>query len=162
MSLSEHYKVFGPIHERIKDLRDGTRVKFEVTGYPPLLRTDASVAVPPPASAAERHYRWTATHIDVGRLMTGEPAPRNEMSDSAAEEFRRFLAEELSGLHADVRVTWERYAVTPVRMVHTWDFGGRTTGCVRRRAALDAPPLFGAAAVPVRASGAGGLTKRCC
>jgi hypothetical protein len=32
VSLSQHYKAFGPIHERIKDLPDGMRVKFEVTG----------------------------------------------------------------------------------------------------------------------------------
>jgi len=30
--LARHYKAFGPIHERIKDLPDGTRVKFDVTG----------------------------------------------------------------------------------------------------------------------------------
>ena len=32
VSLERHLKAFGPIHERIKDLPDGTRVKFEVTG----------------------------------------------------------------------------------------------------------------------------------
>ena len=30
--LERHYKAFGPIHERIKDMPDGTRVKFDVTG----------------------------------------------------------------------------------------------------------------------------------
>ncbi len=29
--LAHHYKAFGPIHEKIKDMPDGTRVKFEVT-----------------------------------------------------------------------------------------------------------------------------------
>ncbi len=30
--LERHYKAFGPIHARIKDLPDGTPVKFDVTG----------------------------------------------------------------------------------------------------------------------------------
>lgn len=29
--LAQHYKAFGPIHERIQDLPDGTRVKLDVT-----------------------------------------------------------------------------------------------------------------------------------
>jgi hypothetical protein len=29
VSLEQHYKAFGPIHERIKDLPDGTKVKLE-------------------------------------------------------------------------------------------------------------------------------------
>jgi hypothetical protein len=32
VTLSQHYKVFGSIHERIKDLPDGTWVRFDVTG----------------------------------------------------------------------------------------------------------------------------------
>ena len=32
VSLARHSKAFGPIPERIKDLPDGTRVKFDVTG----------------------------------------------------------------------------------------------------------------------------------
>jgi len=32
VSFAQHYKAFGPIHEGIKDLPDGTRAKFEVTG----------------------------------------------------------------------------------------------------------------------------------
>ena len=32
VSFPQHYKAFGSIHERIKDLPDGTRVKFDVTG----------------------------------------------------------------------------------------------------------------------------------
>jgi hypothetical protein len=31
VTLASHYKAFGPIHEKIKDLPDGTRVKFEVS-----------------------------------------------------------------------------------------------------------------------------------
>lgn len=30
VSISQHYKAFGPIHEKLKDLPDGTYVKFEV------------------------------------------------------------------------------------------------------------------------------------
>jgi hypothetical protein len=32
VSYRQHYEAFGPIHERIKDLPDGTRVDFEVIG----------------------------------------------------------------------------------------------------------------------------------
>src|SRR6266498_2812669 len=32
VSFAQHYKEFGPIHERITALPDGTRVKFDVTG----------------------------------------------------------------------------------------------------------------------------------
>jgi hypothetical protein len=32
VSLAQHYKAFGPIHEKLKDLPDGTRVKFDVAG----------------------------------------------------------------------------------------------------------------------------------
>jgi hypothetical protein len=31
VSLAQHYKAFGPIHQQIKDLPDGTRVTFRVT-----------------------------------------------------------------------------------------------------------------------------------
>ena len=30
--LVQHYKAFGPIHEKLKDLPDGTRIKFDVAG----------------------------------------------------------------------------------------------------------------------------------
>ncbi len=30
VSLEHHFKAFGPIHEKIKDLPDGTKVKFEI------------------------------------------------------------------------------------------------------------------------------------
>lgn len=32
VAFAQHYKAFGPIHERIKDLPDGARVKLVVTG----------------------------------------------------------------------------------------------------------------------------------
>lgn len=32
VSLAHHYEAFGPIHEELKDLPDGTHIKFEVAG----------------------------------------------------------------------------------------------------------------------------------
>jgi hypothetical protein len=32
VSLEHQFKAFGPIHEKIKDLPDGTRIKFEIAG----------------------------------------------------------------------------------------------------------------------------------
>jgi hypothetical protein len=32
MSIPELYEAFGPIHEKLKDLPDGTHVKFELPG----------------------------------------------------------------------------------------------------------------------------------
>ncbi|HEY5906607.1 MAG TPA: hypothetical protein VIZ31_01110, partial [Vicinamibacteria bacterium] len=32
VSIAHHYKAFGPIHEKLKDIPDGTHVKFDVAG----------------------------------------------------------------------------------------------------------------------------------
>jgi hypothetical protein len=32
VTVGHHYKAFGPIHEKLKDIPDGTKIKFEVTG----------------------------------------------------------------------------------------------------------------------------------
>jgi hypothetical protein len=32
VSIAHHYKAFGPIHEKLKDIPDGTIVKFDVAG----------------------------------------------------------------------------------------------------------------------------------